>query len=867
VANIASKTSTPGVVDRLTAITVGNVRISTRLAVSFSAVLALLALATWSGLYGLDTMYRAADNTIQHDVRLAQHASAIGRLVVNERRYEKDMILNLENPEFIGGYRKKWDEANQQLDKEVLAARELELSEKDAQALDAIHKAHGVYTAGMASVAGRIFDTLNTAQEVSAAMEEYKGAVEDLERASDELNARAMAKSGEAEATLRKTQVNTRIRQLILAGLSLALGVLFCLMITRSITRPLRRALDVSGAIASGRFDNEIESGSKDETGELLGSLGKMQAALLETELNAKGQLAMIGRMQAVAEYSPDGVLRIANDNFLKIFGVKSTDVVGKPHAQFVDDGTRASEAYRQFWLNLQRGNVEAGQFRRVGAGGSELWLQGMYSPIADGAGKVSKIVEYATDITEQKLRNADFEGQIAAIGKAQATVEFGIDGTVRSANENFLKIFGYSLDEIMGRNHGIFVDGASAASPEYRAFWQKLGRGEFDAGQYKRIGKGGRELWIQATYNPIFDASGRLLKVVEYATDVTGQVLLSQQLQTTVAETQEAVKVAAEGDLTRRIPMAGKSGDLESLCRGVNSLLDSTAELVSRVKAATGEVQQGAQEISKGNLNLSQRTEEQASNLEETASSMEEMTSTVKQTADNAGQANQLALAARQQAEQGGTVVGSAVKAMGGINEASKKIASIIGVIDEIAFQTNLLALNAAVEAARAGEQGRGFAVVATEVRSLAGRSAAAAKEIKALIQDTVVKVEQGSRLVDESGRTLDQIVTAVKRVTDIVGEIAAASREQSSGIEQVNKAVVRMDTTTQQNAALVEEAAAASQAIVEQAQALSSLVSRYNVGDGVASSRPLTDVGGPAVMPERRGKNRPWTDKAREA
>jgi methyl-accepting chemotaxis protein len=235
-------------------------------------------------------------------------------------------------------------------------------------------------------------------------------------------------------------------------------------------------------------------------------------------------------------------------------------------------------------------------------------------------------------------------------------------------------------------------------------------------------------------------------------------------------------------------------------------------------------------------------------------------MTSTVKQTADNAGQANQLALAARQQAEKGGTVVSAAVTAMNGINEASKKIADIIGVIDEIAFQTNLLALNAAVEAARAGEQGRGFAVVATEVRSLAGRSATAAKEIKALIQDSVAKVDEGSRLVDESGKTLEEIVGAVKKVTDIVAEIAAASREQSSGIEQVNRAVMAMDETTQQNAALVEEAAAASQAIVEQAQSLTNMIARYNVGASAATATRTA----PARAGERRAKDRPWAKPA---
>jgi methyl-accepting chemotaxis protein len=387
---------------------------------------------------------------------------------------------------------------------------------------------------------------------------------------------------------------------------------------------------------------------------------------------------------------------------------------------------------------------------------------------------------------------------------------------------------------DLQGKHHSTLVGADESAGSEYRAFWVNLARGEAVSARCKRIARDGREVWVQASYNPIHDANGRPFKVVMYATDVTTQMLMAHQLEIAVKQTQLTVKAAIDGDLSARIPIGGKTGEIEALCRGVNAMLDNTVDLVRRVKGAAAEVQTGAEEISKGNLNLSQRTEEQASSLEETASSMEEMTSTVRQTADNAGQANQLAMAARQQAEKGGAVVNSAITAMGGINAASKKIADIIGVIDEIAFQTNLLALNAAVEAARAGEQGRGFAVVATEVRNLAGRSATAAKEIKTLIQDSVARVDAGSKLVDESGRTLEDIVAAVKKVTDIVAEIAAASREQSSGIEQVNKAVMQMDQTTQQNAALVEEASAASQAIVEQAQALNGMIARYKVDDG---------------------------------
>jgi methyl-accepting chemotaxis protein len=255
--------------------------------------------------------------------------------------------------------------------------------------------------------------------------------------------------------------------------------------------------------------------------------------------------------------------------------------------------------------------------------------------------------------------------------------------------------------------------------------------------------------------------------------------------------------------------------------------------------------VRTGVEEISAGNANLSQRTDEQASSLEETAASMEQMASSVRQTADNAAQANQLAIAACQQAEKGGAVVTSAIEAMGGIDAASAKISDIIGVIDAIAFQTNLLALNAAVEAARAGEQGRGFAVVASEVRNLAGRSATAAKEIRTLIQDSVVRVGEGSRLVNESGRTLTEIVTAVKKAADIVAEIAAASREQSSGVEQVNRAVGQMEAVTQQNAALVEEAAASGESIVEQVKALNAMIARYKAGDSMPAPAPAAPVG----------------------
>ena len=369
---------------------------------------------------------------------------------------------------------------------------------------------------------------------------------------------------------------------------------------------------------------------------------------------------------------------------------------------------------------------------------------------------------------------------------------------------------------------------------------------------------------------NPVLNDRGERIGTVVEWNDRTQEVAVEKEMQNMLA-------AVVGGDLSMRIALSGKTAFFEAMSRGVNQLADNMAEVVSKVKTVAGEVNRGADEISSGNANLSQRTEEQSSSLEETASSMEEMTTTVKQNADNAGQANQLAMAARDQAEKGGAVVSQAVKAMADINDASKKIADIIGVIDDIAFQTNLLALNAAVEAARAGEQGRGFAVVASEVRSLAGRSATAAKEIKELIQDSVKKVEDGSVLVTQSGQTLEKIVASVKKVSDIVAEIAAASREQSSGIEQVNRAVMQMDELTQQNAALVEQATAASQAMAEQVRDLNEMLARYRVAEGALTDNmsnsahirvvPTTSRAELPARAERRGAARSWAGGAGKA
>jgi methyl-accepting chemotaxis protein len=457
----------------------------------------------------------------------------------------------------------------------------------------------------------------------------------------------------------------------------------------------------------------------------------------------------------------------------------------------------------------------------------------------------VGNILEWK-DVTEQRLN----EGLIAALNKAQAVIEFTMDGQIVHANENFLAALGYSLDEIRGRHHSMFVEPAYAQSPEYKMFWDKLNRGEFDAAQYKRLGKGGKEVWIQASYNPILDANGKPFKVVKFASDITA-------MRMAVEQTREAVEAAKSKDLTQRIPMQGKTGELETLCGGVNELLDSVSGVMSEIKQASREVASAAAEISSATTDLSQRTEEQAASLEQTSSSMEEIAATVKKNAENAKHANELTRGTREVADRGGEVVAQAVSAMARIEESSRKISDIISVIDEIARQTNLLALNAAVEAARAGEAGRGFAVVASEVRSLAQRSSQAAKDIKDLIMNSSNQVQDGVQLVNRAGTSLKEILESIKQVADIVADIATASSEQAGGIEQVNKALTQMDEVTQQNSAMVEENAATARTLEQQAGSMDERIGAFRLDGSANVVTPM--VKRPPAAPVRKAAAAP--------
>ena len=578
---------------------------------------------------------------------------------------------------------------------------------------------------------------------------------------------------------------------------------------------------------------------------------GTTAAAALQRQAELEEQVKALHRVQAVIEFHLDGTIVHANDNFLQTLGYTLEEIQGRHHAMFVDAEYAKSREYQDFWANLGRGEFNAGQYRRIGKGGREMWIQASYNPVFDSDGRPYKVVKFATDITAQKFQAADFAGQLAAINKSQAVIEFDLEGRILAANENFLAAMGYALEEVRGQHHSMFAEPEHRQSAEYQAFWAKLGRGEYDAGQYRRLGKGGREVWIQASYNPIYDMNGRPFKVVKYATDITAQVRDTLALQQAVAQTREVVAAAQAGDLTGHIATQDKTGPIAELCEGINALVEAMAGIIAQIKLAADTIAVGASEIAEGNSDLSVRTEQQAASLEETAVSMKGLTATVRRTADNARQANQLAGGAVEVAAQGGQVVHDVVSTMSLINDSSRRIVDIIGVIDGIAFQTNILALNAAVEAARAGEHGRGFAVVASEIRSLSQRSAEAAKEIKQLIGDSVEKVGAGTRQVESAGRTMDEIVVSVKRVSDLMADISAAAQQQSEGIEQINQVVEHIDESTQQNAALVEEASAAARSMEEQSTQLLQTVAAFRVaGAGVPRTAHLNPTAGQPAL-----------------
>ncbi len=436
-------------------------------------------------------------------------------------------------------------------------------------------------------------------------------------------------------------------------------------------------------------------------------------------------KLDALDRSQAVIEFNLDGTIVTANANFLGAVGYALPEIQGKHHSLFVTPEERASQDYARFWAALNRGEFQSGEFKRVARGGKEIWIQATYNPLLDSSSRPFRVVKFCTDVTARKLQAADYEGQIAAIGKSNAVIHFQLDGTIITANANFLGAVGYALDEIVGRHHRMFVSDAERNSAAYPAFWEALRRGEFQAGEYRRVRKGGKEMWLQATYNPIFDASGRPFKVVKFCTDITAQVNMKAALKQTI--------------------------DID-LGKVTQAIADTTQQIAS---AATSSA-------------------ETSTNVQAVASAAEELVSSVREIGRRVAEASQVTNQAVTLGKQTNEIVS-------GLASSADRIGQVVSLINTIASQTNLLALNATIEAARAGEAGKGFAVVASEVKTLASQTAKATAEIASQI----ATVQAGT---NDAVSAIQEITTVINSINDISNGIAAAIEEQSAVTQEIS-------------------------------------------------------------------------------
>ena len=512
------------------------------------------------------------------------------------------------------------------------------------------------------------------------------------------------------------------------------------------------------------------------------------EQAVLQSDL--KGQMAAIDKVNAVIEFDLDGTIRTANQNFLDATGYSLDEIVGQHHRMFVDAADRESPEYRALWAKLARGEYDAGKYRRVNKQGETLWLQASYNPIFGPDGKPFKVVKFATDITEHSIRQADLKSQMAAIHKVNAVIEFNLDGTILTANQNFLDATGYSLDEIVGQHHRMFVDATERDSSEYRLFWSRLAQGEFDAGQYRRVNKRGETLWLQASYNPIVGPDGKPFKVVKFATDITAEKASALELENMSEEASRIMGLLADGDLTQKV--VGHYGpNLVQLKEAINETVERLATVLGQLSTSAvtlsrssddlttvnGEIRGAATETASQTDMVSAAAEEISASVDSVAAAIEEMSASIREIAENSSEAAQVANQAVELASNTDATVRK-------LSESSTDIGAVVKVINSIAEQTNLLALNATIEAARAGEAGKGFAVVANEVKELAKETAKATDEISQKIST----IQSDSENAVESINSIGKIV---ERISDFQTTIAAAVEEQSATTSDISQSI----------------------------------------------------------------------------